>query len=562
MAITMIDRREAIRRMADGGMSLPVLAAFGQIFAVSGTVVTAASIGGSPTIDLGDAGVRPGRDPRVNLRNFQRAIDLAPTGSTLLLPRSEEGACQLDTSGGWSRCVQINKRLTLRIDGDLQATHSAMRPAPPYLVNISAPGVRIEGTGRFVGDGQIDDTNAGTDEVFPGLIRVAADDFFLTGVEFVSAPKVGLMLYQCRRAQIRNARFTGGPVAYRDTGHFAIRANGGGDHVIAENRFYPDARGGMAVQCIMLVGSHRNMIAHNHALHPYEKLLYCYGDHNIARDNMIEGNRGLIPGLNIEGTYTSVIRFHGSHNRVERNKTTHCAGGVQMMDGSGHVVIDNQFLGCGQSAITAYDSDLDQSIFSGNTCTRLALAGFVGGSGIYLVSNKGGRMGPTVERNVVRGFSTVDPIGSISQWRSGTRYGLHNIVKPSVGNGRFYVVSAPGVAGSREPRWVATPGEAMRDNGVTWKAVAFEGGQAEIALFGGTPDRPLTGGLIRANETSGGRVGIAVKYGRGVQVVGNRIDASIRAMVDVAGLGNAWEGNTVIGAGAKIVGDVFPLGPR
>ena len=498
-------------------------------------------------VDLASFGVSPEATPQENLARFKRAVANTPLGATLRLPPTGLQACTIDTSGGWSDAVWIDKPLVLQIEGNLKATHSAVRHNPPFIINVTAPGVLISGTGRIIGSGWIDDTNAGTDEVFPGLIRVAADDFTMTGVEVVAPPKVGLMLYQCHGARIRGVRFTGGPTVYGDTSHFAIRAAGGGRHVFDGNRFYPAADGGMAVQCIMLAGSHGNLFTRNHALHPYEKLIYAYGDRNIARDNTVIGNPGFIPGTNIQGTITAVIRFHGSFNRVESNHTRDCAGGVQMMDGSAHMVIGNQFLSCGQSAISAYRSDLSESIFASNVGTRGSLAGFVAGDGMRLISDKGRANNVLVELNQISGFSVADAIATIAAWKGGKAFGRNSVVKPTRANGRYYSARVVGVTAPQEPKWPESPGDAVVDGTVTWVCVAYEGGQAEITLNGMNAGAPITASAILNNQTSGGRYGIVTQFLTHSRIAGNRLQASEWGLVENAGRHNRWQYNDVSG---------------
>lgn len=544
-------RRDALRHVLSGSLGSAIpwggLVWTGLESAV-GAITTA-----SASVDLAAAGVRPENSPQANRVNLQRAISAAPPGAALHLPASEGRACRVETRFGWPQAVQISKPLTIRIDGALQATHAGHFPLPSYLFNVTAPRVRFEGGGRIIGPGTIDDRNAGTDETLFGLVRVAADDFTLTGVEIVTPPKVGLMLYQCRRARIVNARFTGGPRIYRDTGHFAIRANGGGDHVFEGNRFYPAPDGGMAVQCIMLVGSHGNLLIRNHATRPFEKLVYAFGDRNVAQENTVEGNRDFIPGLNAQGTYTAVIRFHGSNNVVERNRTDYCAGGAQMMDGNGHLVNANSFLNCGQSAISAYQGDLRDCTFTGNTCTRGPLAGFVAGSGIHLVADKGSARRLVVADNVVSGFSVDHPLEAVVRWRARSAYGLNWLIRPGIDNGRYYVTTNEGVSGPREPRWPDRPGETVQDGALRWVAVPYEGGQAGIAVGGGGPAKMIDGAVIRNNQISGGRVGLATRYLRNSTVSANRIDVTAEPLVDQAGGQNAWQGNTLRGAPARLV---------
>ncbi len=331
---------------------------------------------------------------------------------------------------------------------------------------------------------------------------------------------------------------------------------GGGEHLFRGNRFYPAADGGMYVQCIMLSASHDNLFVGNYARHPYEKLIYGFGDRNVARDNVVVGNPGNVPGTNIQGTITAVFRFHGSFNTVRDNRTSDCAGGVQMMDGRGHMVIDNQFLSCGQSAISAYQGDLSGSIFRGNVGTRGTLAGFRVGDGMRLVASAAAT-GIVVEDNRISGFSVADPIAAITPWRRRTAFGRNSVVKPGgTGNGRFYTAQHDGVSGAREPRWPTTPGDSVVDGTVTWTAVAYEGGQAEIMIEGAGIAAPVTGSSILRNIVGGGRYGIVTRFVARSQIASNRIDATQWGMVEEAGDHNSWKDNELRGNTPRGIRDV------
>lgn len=539
-------------------MVLMVISRRAAVAGLIGGVAGAAAISRSVSpaavrINLADFGVSPSAKPQQNYARFRKALADAPPGAVVVLPASEGGACRIDTRRGWQNALQIDKPLTLQIDGDLQATYSAMQTSPPFMFNVTSRGVTLTGSGRIIGDGSIDDSNSGIDETLPGLVRVAADDFTMTDIEIVAPPKVGLLLYQCNRAQIRGVKFTGGPKVYGGTGHFAVRAAGGGQHVFEQNRFYPTPDGGMCVQCIMLSGSSANIFTGNHATHPYEKLIYGWGDRNIARNNIVVGNPGMVPGTNIRGTITGVFRFHGSFNRVEANHTTNCAGGAQMMDGTGHVVIDNRFLACGQSGISAYQSDLSGSTFKNNVCTRGALAGFVAGDGFRLISDRAGATGVVIEGNQVSGFSIDDPIEMVAPWKRQKSFGQNSLIKPTRGNGRYYTTSADGISGAQEPRWPSTPGATVIDGTIIWTAVAYEGGQAEIKLSGRSVAEPIKDSVVRNNTVRGGRLGIVTQFVTHSRITGNRVTASSWGLVENGGGYNRWQGNRVQGAAGKAV---------
>lgn len=490
-----------------------------------------------------------------NLANFKKAVTACPVGARLRVPPAATPYL-IDTLGGLSAAIVVNKRITLVIDGDVQASGAAAIQAnPPYIFNVTAAGVKIEGCGRIIGDGTINDLNAGTDETLPGLIRVAANDFKFHDVEIVSPPKVGILLYQCYRANI-GARFTGGPTAYNDTAHFAIRAVGGGRHQFIGNQFYPDAGAGMFVQCIFTSGSAENVYIGNHATHPYEKLIYAFDSRSLCQGNIVVGNPGAVPGTNIVGSITAPIRFHGSDNLIEANRVETCAGGVQVMDGSGNAIIDNLFLKCGQSAISVYQAVLTRTVVRGNVCTAGNLAGFVLGDGIRVVATGGPSLNLAIDDNTVTGFSTADPIANLALRTNATAYGKHSVVKPTVGNGRYYVASTGGVSGGSEPAWPTTPGDTVNDGGaggVTWTCVAFEGGQADIRVIGGGSGMAIQYSSISRNNCYNGTRGISVDWVHYTVMDTNTV-VSTTAFTEANGAYNRWTNNTNMAGSSAVSG--------
>lgn len=518
-------------------------------------------------VSLADYGVSPSATPAENLARFKAALAACPVGARLRLPPTAPLTVKLDTSGGASTMPAIDKRLHLVIDGDLEATHSVAGANASCLLVNTAEGTTVSGTGAFIGNGIIRDTNENVPEgQFPCLLRNTAANFTCTGVTFAKIPQIGLHLWAGNRAVVDGCTFTGGPVVYGDTAHFGIRAVGCSQLAITGNRFYPDADSGMQVQGILLSGCSESVISHNVATRPYEKLVYAYGDRNIAIGNTVVGNTGFVPGTNIKGSITAVIRFHGGDNRVSNNLTINCAGGAQMMDGKGAQVTDNSFLACGQGAISIYQANLERTRVAGNHCTRGDLSGFLAGDGIRIsatASVPGAPPSPStnetpsksisIEGNTVSGFSVSDPIANIAKWKGSAYYGVHSVVRPENGNGRFYVATKAGTSGGTEPTWptgVSPVRETVTDGGLTgvvWETYAYEGGQAEIRVEGGGVNTEIAESAILNNHTSGGQLGLVTSHVIDSRISLNQFNAATFGMTENSGARNRWEFNDVKG---------------
>nr|WP_277924165.1 right-handed parallel beta-helix repeat-containing protein [Sphingomonas hankookensis] len=395
------------------------------------------------------------------------------------------------------------------------------------------------------------------------FVDVTASDFRCQGISFVDPPKIGLHLYACVRASVA-CRFTGGPTVYggdTSTAHFGIRATGGGQHIISGCAFYPNADGGMMVQCIFFSGVNDCVITGNTAKNPYEKFAYIFGDRHIVSKNSIQGNAGFMPGTRIQGTITLVIRTHGNDNTIEGNTTEFCAGGAQVMGrgvadtGRGNSVLNNKFLHCGQGAISVYQGVLTGTKVRGNTCTSGNLAGFVAGDGIRLAANAGSRR-VDVSANDVSGFSVADPLVNIEPWTAGMVYPKVALVRPAIGNSRFYVqAGAGGPSGTVEPLWPSTPGASVADGANVWVAVPFEGGQADIKVIGGGagPDA-LIESSISDNTTSNGRLGIVLSYVAYTTIARNRLSSSVAGMSESDTSFNRWENNVCFSGATTVQG--------
>lgn len=304
-----------------------------------------------------------------NLSAFKLAVAAVPTGGKLRVP-AQSSFYSIDTSGGLTAAIEIDKRMEIVFEGDVKATTGTEETDPPYMFNVSGDGVKFSGNGSIIGDGTVDDSNTGDESTHPGLIYVTGDNFKFEGPTIDTPPKVGILLYECYNADIIQSTFTGGPTAYTpgDSGYFYVRTYGGGYHAISGNRMIPDGDGGMAVNCIFSNGgtSHLRVLG-NVCRAPWEKFTYLYGDYNVVQNNVVTNN-----------TATSAFRFHGSNNKLEGNEATGCLGGVVIYDGAYNEVIGNSFFGITQDGIVVQKLGTYTSGFSG---TKIIGNTVIGGTG-------------------------------------------------------------------------------------------------------------------------------------------------------------------------------------
>lgn len=81
-------------------------------------------------------------------------------------------------------------------------------------------------------------------------------------------------------------------------------------------------------------------------------------------------------------------------------------------------------------------------------------------------------------------MNVEDTMGAVS-WQPSHLYALHDIVKPSISNDRYYVCTAGGTSGTAEPGWTTTELGTTTDGTVTWTCykVAIWKEKGAAALF-------------------------------------------------------------------------------
>jgi hypothetical protein len=356
---------------------------------------------GSIARSAADYGFLPDATPQANLAALKRAIAETPSGSRLIIPAAGGRPCHVDTSGGLSRSVVIDRPMILQCDGHVRATDGARRANPPYLFHVKSGNVTIEGRGTLSGSGQVDDANVPEDKTFPGLIFVSGDDFRLLKVLVDTPPKVGVHLWDCWRATI-SARWRGGVRKYRQggTSHFAIRATGGGGHRIVNNQFGRDAHNGRVVTAFFSGGWRGGATAniiHGNTADVHEKLAYLFGDKNMISDCTVK-----------DALHTDVIRINGNGNSVRGIVASNIRGGVAIYDGSHNEVRGCRFTGVRQTGIYLSQSEGYRGVIDDNRLIDNRIDAAPGADGLQdgiLVDLHGASCnGVQIAGNVITGF--------------------------------------------------------------------------------------------------------------------------------------------------------------
>ena len=357
------------------------------------SVVTNVEYKLAQTVSVIDFGASSSATAAANLAAFKSAIAAVSIGGTLIVP-AQPSFYSIDTTGGLSTAIEVDKRMNIVFEGDVKSNFGTQQANPPYIFSVTADDVTFTGGGgKIIGNGTIDDTNTGNQNTFPGLVHVTGDNFTMNGGIIDTPPKVGVLLYDCTGAKILGNTFTGGPTVstFGNTAHFAIYSYLGGEHNISDNLFTPDTSGGMYINAIFFNGTDDSIIDANVCVHPYEKLAYIVGSHNLITNNYVVGNPNQIPGTSpaISGTLTSVFRGMGNFNKFSNNVSRYCLAGCTIMDGYGNEVSSNSFIDCGQIGVavfasSGYTGTFNGTVITNNVITGATIPGITIGNGIYV----------------------------------------------------------------------------------------------------------------------------------------------------------------------------------
>lgn len=506
-------------------------------------------------VNASDYGVSSAASGAANLAAFKLAVAAVPEGGTLFLPGNATDYT-VDTSGGLTDAIEIDKPMTVILEGTVKASFGAVQANPPTIFYVTAAGVRFTGNGGLKGNGIVDSTNTGTDATLPSLIRVTGDNFVFEGPTVDTPYKVGLHLVGANGCKITNAFFTGGPTTYTDTAYFGIRIRDGSRHIVSNNLFQPDNGGGMYVQCIFASNGNDSVFEGNVAYRPYEKLVYLNGDNNLVNGNSVVGNTSTIPGTNQTGTVGVVYRCDGANNKITNNFSNY-GGGAACRFGGYNDVSGNTFLNCGQSAISIFGatSEFDQTTVRNNTATCGNLAGVYVTDGIYVNAAFGVSKQIQISGNVLDGFAPADPIANVPAWSSGTAYGV-SLVKPTVPNGYYYFTSSGGTSGGSEPAWPTSSGATIVDGSITWTAHQVSTSTASIRLAADGGGVLAQECAICDNTVTNTRIGIITYYMEDSTVSNNQLFVTAQGIVEFNAARNKYRYNRVEGAATVGIGSV------
>lgn len=414
-------------------------------------------------------GFLPSADAAANLAALKLAIAATPTGGRLIIP---EGSYTIDATGGLSNAADIDRQMTLQIDGIVRSNTATVQSNPCYPLKVTGDGVVFTGNGTIGGNGTTNDANSGDLTTHPGLIYVTGDDFvFDDSLTIDTPPKVGISLVGCQRAWI-GGTWTGGIATYNSTSYFGVIMSGGGGHnvvgvesvmrddiasvtgsisgttltvsavasgalavgnVIAGDNIRPGTRitailtgtGGVGTYTVSKSQTAASGVIRSGRM--YVNFVFTAGTFGTAngvtvRDCRVDAHEKLLYGYgsrhsvyNNEGAgdRTDYIRVIGSYNRVYNNKIKGANGGVDVFDGSDNEVFGNSIEFVNQIGIlvTNYPGSTYTGTFSNTKIYNNFITGDSTSSGLVdgiLVDIAQIGSGPTSSSGIIITGNTVE----------------------------------------------------------------------------------------------------------------------------------------------------------
>lgn len=384
----------------------PLASQIRSLFNAAGAVFRTQQQKNDERVSVKDFGASSAASAAANLTAFKNAVAAVTVGGTLVVP-ADASFYNIDTSGGLSTAIEINKRMKIVFEGEVKATTGNRHATnPPAIFNVSADHVTFSGSGKMIGNGTFETSNTADPETtFPQLVYVTGDYFSSLGLTYEDNPEMAIHLRNCRGANIRGNIFIGGPTVH-GTAYFGVRASGGGWHKFTHNTFAANALGGKISNCIFFGGNAGNpdwnLVDNNIIEDAWEKLVYGYTSQTVISNNVMT-----FPSGNLSDS----IRIQsGANNTICDNIVTGANGFVSAYDSSNLTITGNRCSALQQVAVyMRKQTALPAGGFSNTVIANNMFLGDVSrptlGDGISIVSD-----GATTERvsitgNTVIGFS-------------------------------------------------------------------------------------------------------------------------------------------------------------
>ncbi len=337
-----------------------------------------------PTVDARAHGMATGASAANNRTYLQAAIDGAPTGGVVLVPR-DSAAYSLDNTTP----LTITHGLTLIIQGEIDFTNNAADfcDITGDDVTIIGQGGKIKGPGTFDQSGSLDCI----------VFHVTGDRFTCRDLTLEDPVQCGFFLDGSADDVIHGVKIVGGTTLGSGSGtqNYGIEIEGAtSTGIMISNVIIVPNNGGAMVQGI--AGGTAAGLGHI-------TVTGCYFEGMKDHATYLYGDYCTITGNTCNSTVGSSVRLLGKYNVISNNTIKDCtAGGIDMYNCDGGVTTGNVIKGFGFIGITAgvyggYAGAFDNLIIANNSiegatsgtvyCAIRLMTGALSSDNVQIINN-------------------------------------------------------------------------------------------------------------------------------------------------------------------------------
>lgn len=250
--------------------------------------------------DVRDYGASNSTSAPNNRIAIQAAIDAAPIGGTVIIPRMS-AVYALDTTT--PLVLDGTKATTLIIEGEINFT-DGNNPNTHDFCDVTGNDITIIGAGgKIKGDGNFDQSGAIASAVF----HVTGDRFTCRDLTIEDPVQCGIYLIGTANSVISGIRIVGGPASYSAPQHYGIEMEGAGTYgiLISNVAIIPNGTGGNVCQGIASGASCGGFITVTGC---YIEGTHDNGTYLVASNCTVTGNtfKDSVSGLKVVGKYSTV----------------------------------------------------------------------------------------------------------------------------------------------------------------------------------------------------------------------------------------------------------------
>lgn len=328
--------------------------------------------------------------------------------------------------------VNVNKSMTIRVDGNIQTTGYQYQANPPSIFYVTADEVVIEGSGTLSGPGVFTHAIITSIDFIPSLIKISsADNVTIRGLTFVDGPQACVIYLDSDYVKITGCTFIGGDTVAnnKDTpnvggiNYYGVYCYSSDYSIISNNRFMDDASGNTFAEAIFMYITNYSEVTGNFFKNIVDHDLYMYHPSGTTTGlnnyNIVSNNISYSTLVAVTQKIGASFKVHGVGNIISNNNVLNSSGGIILEQGSYSTISNNIIDGFTAHGIIVTDlvstnaDGLNYVTISNNTLRAAAAASTYGiyfrGDATYTTANCVG--GKIIGNTLVR---CGDPGGSVN----------------------------------------------------------------------------------------------------------------------------------------------------